>query len=159
MEEEYNKYLLEKWNNILKAFRETEVCNGKIHFCDLFEFAYPDNPERTFRLRLEVDLAKPLYDVYYGIYLTKPISAGKSFRDINNEWAKFRTFIDNKRPTVYSRSNGCSNDKDVSLTDPSQYVYWPYWVKVGELDNILIKSDIDIIKRSLLEIGFKIPKK
>lgn len=152
-----NNVLIAKWNDILDFFRVKESSNGNNpHYFDFYEFSYPNDRNRRFRLRIEVDLNYPMFDVYYGIFLKEPINSGKCSTIVNNEWNKIRIYIDKERSNNFSRSYGCTNDKDIDPIDKTQYDFWPYWIKVGERETELVAKDIEAIKDSLVKIGFQI---
>lgn len=156
--------LLDSWKELCCIFDRNPGLTDKndILFFDIHEYKAPDSLKlipKTIRLRIEIDTNNMSFGIYYGIYFTLPKSDKMEAAAVNVYWKDIRYHIDNYRKNRCFKSHACSNERDVDLENASRYVYWPYWVKACERDVYLIKEDVELIHKALINYGFEVVTK
>lgn len=151
--------LLNSWNELCSSWGVNPASRGTINFFDFYEYKSSDTISLTpnmIRLRIEIDTNNTLFGIYYGVYFSLPKSDKMEADKVNIQWKDIRYYIDNYRKNRYFKSHDCANERDVDLEDASRYAYWPYWVEACERDEHLIKEDVGLIHKALINYGFEV---
>lgn len=154
--------LVNSWNELCCFWNVKPTVRDNIHFFDAYEYKAPDAlglTPKMIRLRIEIDTNNTSFGIYYGIFFTLPKSDKMKPKEVDVQWKKIRKDIDIFRNNRYFKSYGCSNDDDEYLEGDSLYAYWPYWVKACERDSLLIKKDVELIHKTLIDNGFEVVPK